>query len=117
MIDIDLDGLSTIPVYWGVQIHTCKSRPEDAEAECEIFRPSRGQVDPGDVPEAVVNPVKEVFSDEVLIPTPDMIDDDEDDEDEGEFPGLPGVVLVSDADEAMLNSLQDPDTDPGGMFQ
>lgn len=109
------DETELVAVHWGVQVHTCKSRSEDDDAdECEIFRPSKGQVEEDDLPESVVEVVEDLFSDEVYLPTPD----DMFETDDGEGRELRGLTLVSEADEEQLSELGDaePDTNPEGMF-
>lgn len=111
------DETDIVAVYRGVQIHTCRSRDEDEEGECELFRASLGEVEEDDVPEEVVEPVADLFSDEVFFPTPaDMVESDDPYVDRE----LRGVTLVGDADDEQIDALgggPDPDTEPGGMFQ
>ena len=97
-----------VAVYRGVQIHTCQSRPDDSEEECELFRPTHGEVEAEDVSEEVVEPVGELFSDEVFVPTPEDLNDDG---------GLPGVVLVSEASDEQIAALDDgEEANPRGFY-
>mgnify|MGYP000471044346 CR=1 FL=1 len=103
-----------VAVYWGVQVHTCKSDPDSGQ-DCELFTPHRGEVEAEDIPTAVRKATADLFADEVYVPTPDAMRESDDPDEDGE---LPGVSLLSDATEKQIARLDQtgPDTDPRGFY-
>jgi hypothetical protein len=107
------DETELVAVYWGVQVHTCKSNPDSAEG-CERFTPHRGEVEASDIPDAVRTATADLFADEVYVPTPDAMRESDDPDEDRE---LPGVSLLSDATDEQIARLEQDDTpDTRGFY-
>lgn len=103
-----------VAVYWGVQVHTCRSDPDSPEG-CELFTPYRGEVESEDIPTAVRKTTEDLFADEIYVPTPSDMEESDDPDEEQE---LPGITLLSDATEEQIDCLGDdtPDTETRGFY-